>query len=267
MLTVPGDLRYGVRLLLATPRVTMAALLSLALGIGATAAIFTVVNAVILRPLPFNEPDRLVAVWETSSDNDRRSVAPANFLDWRRDARAFTELAAYDRYGVSLTGRERPERLRSVSASGNMFSMLGVQALRGRAFTGAHDAPGAAPEAMLSHGAWQRLLGGDPRAVGARLVIDNQPRTLIGVLPPSFDFFGPDVEVVLSGDRGVPSSMPLMTSDPTKIRDAHIIYVIGRLRPGVSVEQAQAEMSTIMRRLERTYPHTNTGLEIGRAHV
>ncbi|MGH8187316.1 MAG: ABC transporter permease, partial [Steroidobacteraceae bacterium] len=280
MSTLVADLKFGVRMLLATPRVTAAALLSLALGIGATAAIFTVVNAVILRPLAFVEPSRLVAVWETSADNDRRWVAPANFLDWRRDARSFTQLAAYDWYSVNLTGRrpsradgalrpglagasaaadERPERLRAGSVSGNFFSTLGVSAALGRTFTSAHDAPGSEPAVMLAHGAWQRLFGGNPNALGTTLMIDSRPHTLIGVLPQSFDFLGPDLEVITSGDRGIPNSFPIPT-DLTQVRDSHVIYVVGRLAPSASVEQAQAEMTTIMRGLERTYPQTNTGL-------
>jgi putative ABC transport system permease protein len=259
MFTLLADLKYGVRMLLATPRVTAAALLSLGLGIGATAAIFTVVNGVILRPLGFVEPARLVAVWETSPDNDRRWVAPANFLDWRRDARSFTQLAAYDTYSINLTGRERPERLRAASVSGNFFATLGISAALGRTFTDANDAPGSEPAVMLSHGAWQRLFGGRPNALGATLVIDNRPHTFIGVLPPSFDFLGPDVEAVTSGDRGIPNSFPIPT-DLTQVRDSHVIYVVGRLAPAASVEQAQAEMTTIMRRLERAYPDTNTGL-------
>ena len=279
MFTLVGDLKFGVRMLLATPRVTVTALLSLALGIGATTAIFTVVNAVILRPLPFADPDRLVAVWETSPDNNRRWVAPANFLDWRRDARSFSALAAYDLYSVNLTGRRpsredalrpglagasaaadhRPERLRAASVSGNFWSLFGVKAVAGQTFTEAQDAPGAQPVVMLTHGAWQRLFGGDSGVVGGALILDGRPHTVVGVLPPDFDFLGPDLDIVTSADRAIPSSFPGVTGDLTQNRDVHIISVIGRLRPGVSVEQAQAEMTTIMRRLEQEYP-INTGL-------
>jgi putative ABC transport system permease protein len=260
MPTLIADLKYGLRMLLATPRVTMAAVLSLALGIGATTAIFTVVNAVILRPLPFTDPERLVAVWETSPDDNRRSVAPANFLDWRRDARSFTQLAAYDRYSLNLTGRDRPERLRAASVSGNFFMTLGVQAAVGRAFTPAEDVPNAQPLAMLTYGAWERLFGADPGALGRTLILDNRPHVLAGILPRSFDFFGPDVEIVTSGDRGVPRSLGLIPGDITENRDVHIIYVLGRLRSGVSAEQADAELKAVMRRLEQAYPDFNSRL-------
>ena len=260
MSTFLGDLKYGVRMLLATPRVTLAALLSLALGIGATAAMFTVVNAVIVRPLPFVDAERLVAVWETSPENNRRWVAPANFLDWRRDARSFTQLAAYDRYSVNLTGRERPERLRAASVSGNFFPTLRVQAAAGRTFGDAEDEPLAQPLAMLSHAAWQRLFAGDLQALGSSLVLDGRAYTLVGILPRSFEFLGPDIEVVTSGHRGIPRALPELPGDLTQLRDVHVIYVVGRLRNGVSVEQANAELTTIMRRLEQMYPQTNRRL-------
>jgi putative ABC transport system permease protein len=260
MSTLIADLRYGIRMLIVSPRVTIAALLSLSLGIGATAAIFTVVNAVILRPLPFARPERLVAVWETSRDDNRRWVAPANFLDWRKDARSFSHLAAYDTYNVNLTGRERPERLRAVSASGNIFTTLGVRPAAGRVFTDAEDAPGATPVAILSHGAWDRLFARDPGALGRTLVLDGRAHVVVGVLPPSFAFFGPDIDVVMSGDRGVPRGLAAMFADVTQLRDVHVIFVVGRLHDGVSADQAQAELMTIMRRLERAYPATNTGL-------
>jgi putative ABC transport system permease protein len=260
MPTFLGDLKYGVRMLLAAPRVSGAAVLSLALGIGATAAIFTVVNAILLRPLPFPEPDRLVAVWETSPDTDRRWVAPANFLDWRSDAPAFLQLAAYDRYQVNLTGRERPERLRSASVSGNFFATLGVQAALGRTLTAAEDAVDAPPVAMLSHHGWRRLFGADPAAIGRTIVLDSRPHLIVGILPEAFDFLGPDIEVVTSGDRGVPNALRSMFADVTQLRDVHTIYVVGRLRSGATVEQAQAQLTAIMRRLEQMYPDTNSRL-------
>src|SRR5918999_1334020 len=163
MFTLFADLRYGVRMLRNTPRVTVAALLSLALGIGANTAMFTVINAVMLKPLPYPEPDRLVMVWETASDNDRRWAAPANFIDWRRDARSFEALAAWDEVSVNLTaiegrgGSVKPERLRGISASGNLFQILGVKPTLGRTLTVADEAPGAPLAAVLTEGLWQRL--------------------------------------------------------------------------------------------------------------
>jgi len=260
MSTLFSDLKYAIRMMLAAPRVTAAALLSLALGIGATAAIFTVVNAIMLRPLRFVEPDRLVAVWETSPDNNRRWVAPANFLDWRRDARSFVQLAAYGWYSVNLTGRDRPERLRAASVSGNFFATLGVQPALGRTFADAEDAPGAPRVAMLTHGAWQRLFGGDGNALGRTLVLDGHPYTLVGILPKAFDFLGPDVEIVTSADRGIPRVFGMVPGDSTQNRDVHLLYAVGRLHDGISIEQAQADMAAVMRRLEQAYPEMNKNL-------
>ena len=258
MFTLLSDLRFGIRTLASSPRVTLAALLSLALGIGANTAMFTVIDAVMLEPLPYADPDRLVMVWETAPDNDRRWAAPANFIDWRRDARAFDGLAAWDEVSVNLTGRERPERLRAVSASGNLFDVLGVQPALGRAFTMADEAPDAPPVALLTHGLWQRMFGASPGVLGQTLVLDGRAFTIVGVLPSDFGLVE-EIELYLSGERGVPRSYPF-PGDITQVRDSHLIFVVGRLSPGVQVDQAQAEMSTIMRRLEQAYPDTNKNL-------
>ena len=268
MFTFLGDLRYGARMLVNTPRVTVAALLSLALGIGANTAMFTVINALMLKPLPYADPGRLVMVWETAPDSNRRPVAPANFIDWRRDAQSFESLAAWDQINVNLTGVgnptgagagfSRPERLVAISASGNLFDLLGVGATLGRAFTMADEAPDAPRVAALTYGLWQRLFAGSPSVLGKTLMIDGRPATIVGVLPRDFELAA-DIDIYLTGDRGVPRAFPF-PGDITQVRDSHIIAVAGRLKPGVSVEQAQAEMTTIMRGLERAYPGTNTNL-------
>ncbi len=271
MFTVLGDLRYGVRMLLHTPRVTVAALLSLALGIGANTAMFTVIDAVMLQPLPYAEPDRLVMVWETAPDSNRRPVAPANFIDWRREAISFDGLAAWDEVSVNLTGIgagsslggggfTRPERLNAISASGNFFDILGVRATLGRALTMADDAADAPLVAVLTHGLWERLFGAQQSALGRTLTLDGNPVTIVGILPPDFAF-AQEIDLYLSGDRGVPRAHPF-ASDITQIRDAHIISVTGRLKRGVDARQAQAEMTTLMRRLEAAYPATNTNLGV-----
>jgi putative ABC transport system permease protein len=260
MSTLASDLKYALRMMLAAPRVTATALFSLALGIGATAAIFTVVNAIMLRPLRFVEPERLVAVWETAPDNHRRWVAPATFLDWRREARSFSHLAAYREYTVNLTGRDRPERLRASSVSGNFFATLGVGAAVGRTFTADEDAPTAQTVALLSHGAWQRLFAARADAVGGTLVLDGRPFAVVGILPQSFDFLGPDLDLVTNGDRGIPRVFGMVPGDATQLRDVHLLHVVGRLREGASLEQAQAEVATINRRLEHENPHTNAKL-------
>jgi len=278
MSTLLADIRYAGRMLAATPRVTVAALISLALGIGANTAMFTVINAVMLKPLPYANADRLVAVWETAPDSGRRWAAPANFMDWRRDTRSFEALAAYDEIGVNMTASgpaadspadrrlseggsgpsTRPERLRAVSSSGNLFDVLGVAPALGRSFTTADEAPGAPQVALLTQGLWHRLFAGSSDAVGRVLTLNGRPFTIIGILPADFAL-DRDADLYITGDRGIPQSYPF-PGDITQVRDSHLISVIGRLKDGVSVEQAQAEMSTIMRRLAQDYPQTNTML-------
>ena len=162
--------------------VALAATVSLGLGIGANTAIFSVLNAVVLRPLPFPGADRLVAAWETSADNPERWVAPANFLDWVRDARSFASLAAFDSFSATLTGRGESERLRAAGASGTFFTTLGVRAAAGRTLLPADDAPGANAVAVLTNGLAERLYGHAATAVGSELTLDGRPHTVVGVL-------------------------------------------------------------------------------------
>jgi predicted permease len=243
---------------------TLAAVASLALGIGANTAIFSVLNAVVLRPLPFPQAERLVAVWETSADNPERWVAPANYLDWRREARAFASLAAYDSFSTNLTGRGEPERLRAAGASGDFFTTLGVQAAHGRTLLPPDDEPGAERVAILTHGLWQRLFGGSSAAVGQTLVLDGRPHVVSGVLPERFRMPTMEqVEIWVNGDRGIPRSFPF-PGDITTVRDSHILFVVGRLADGASAQSARAELSAIMARLADRFPDTNAGLG---AHV
>lgn len=254
-----NDLRLGLRLFARHPFLSAAAVASLALCIGANTAIFTVLNAVVLRPLPYPDADRLVVAWETSADNPRRWVAPANFLDWQRDSRSFAELAAFDSFAANLTGRGEPERLRAAGASGTFFSVLQTPAARGRTLLPSDDEPGAAPVAVLTDGLWQRLFGGAD-AVGQTLVLDGRPHEIVGVLPADFVMpMMPDVELWVGSDRGIPRSFPF-PGDITTVRDAHLLYTVGRLAPGISRDTAQAELATIMMRLAERHPDTNAGL-------
>jgi putative ABC transport system permease protein len=255
-----ADVRRGIRLFARHPGLTLAAVCSLALGIGANTAIFSVLNAVVLRPLPFQDADRLVAVWETSADNPTRWVAPANYLDWRRDARSFASLAAYDSFSANLTGRGEPERLRAAAASGDFFTTLGVQPALGRTLLPSDDAAATQAVAVLTQGLWRRLFGGASTAVGETLILDGRPHVVAGVLPehvrmPTLD----DVEIWVNGDRGIPRSFPF-PGDITAVRDSHILFVVGRLAEGASAQRARAELSAIMVRLAEKHPDTNTGL-------
>ncbi len=263
------DLRLALRLCLRHPVLSLAAVASLALGIGANTAIFTVLNGSVLQPLSYGDPDRLVVVWETSQDNARRSVAPANFLDWRRELASkadagrpapFEGLAAFDDFAATLTGQFEAQRVRAVSASANFFEVLRVSAQLGRVPAAAEDQATAAPVAVLTDGLWYRLFGGSPSAIGQTLVINGITFTIVGVLPQRFDLqMVPGAEVWLTGDRGIPRSFPF-PGDVTTVRDSHIVAVIGRLARGTTREQAQARVTSVMAELSERYPSTNAGL-------
>src|SRR5687767_4305776 len=254
------DLRLALRLCLRHPLLSLTAIGSLALGIGANTAIFTVLNGSVLQPLPYPEPERLMVVWETQADNQRRYVAPANFLDWRRAASAFNGVAAFDEFSATLTGHGEAQRLRTVSASANFFDVLGVQARFGRVMVADDDRPNATRVAVLTDGLWHRLFGGSAQAIGQTLILNGVPHTIVGVLPASFAMpMAASAEIWITGDRGIPRSFPF-PGDITAVRDSHIIAVIGRLAPGATREQAQAQLTGVMTELSSRHPDTNSGL-------
>jgi putative ABC transport system permease protein len=248
------DLRFALRRLLRAPGFTAAAVICLALGIGANTAIFTVINAVLLRPLPFEEPERLVGVWEANSlrRSERNVVAPANYLDWVSDNAVFSAMSAVYDMSASLAGSGQPEEVPVQSATAGLFQLLGLRPELGRVFSDADDAPGAPDVAVLSHGLWVRRYGGDPTVVGSAVRLDGKPFTVIGVMPPETRTFGvqprPDLWIPLGLD---PSENYRETS-------GRFLRAAARLKPGVTIERAQAELSTIARRLETQYPDFNT---------
>ncbi|MGB7923550.1 MAG: ABC transporter permease, partial [Pyrinomonadaceae bacterium] len=248
--TLLQDLRYGVRMLWKSPVVSAVAVLALALGIGANTAIFTVVNAVLLRPLPYKDSERLVALSEDSPQIPGMSVAYPDFQDWREQSRSFEQLVAYKRTSFNLTGTEEPERLSGRTVSANFFTTLGVNPALGRNFADAEDQPGGNRVVVLSDGLWQRRFGSDPSIVGKTILLNNESYTVIGVLPRAFQFGRPtDVFVPLG-----------LEADEMTARDNHPgIYVVGLLKPGVTVESARTEMQGIASRLEQQYPETNSG--------
>src|SRR6188474_130089 len=238
------DLRLALRLCFRHPLLTLAAIGSLALGIGANTAIFTVLNGSVLRPLPYADPGNLMVVWETRADNPKRAVAPANFLDWRRETSAFSALAAFDDFTATLNGVGEAQRIHAVSASGNFFEVLGVQA----------------QIAVLTDGLWHQQYGGSADALGKTMILNGMPHTIVGVLPRSFDMqMVAGGEVWMTGDRGIPRSFPF-PGDLTAVRDSHIIAVVGRLAKGSTREQAQAQLTSVMSALSGRYPSTNAGL-------
>ncbi len=242
------DLRYGVRCLRNSPAFSAVAILTLALGIGANTAMFSVVDSVLLRPLPYQDSNRLVVVWEKPPRGDRNVASAANFLDWREQNRVFTNLVALSMGSFNLSAKDAAERVDGLRVSWDYFDVLGARPMLGRSFIAEDDRPGAARVAVISHALWQRKFGGDPQVIGRAQTVDGGKCSIIGVMPPQFRFFGkPDMWMPLALDRA------------TVTRDFHFLIPIARLRPGVSLAQARAEMKGIARNIERAYPKSNKG--------
>ncbi|MBV9927382.1 MAG: ABC transporter permease [Acidobacteria bacterium] len=250
------DLRYGVRTLWKNKSFTAVAVVALALGIGANSAIFSVVNTVLLRPLPYKEPERLVMVWEDNSKigYPRDTPAPANYADWRDQNQVFEGMAATADQSFNLTGAGEPERFDGKRVSANFFSLLGVEPQLGRGFMPEEDLNGANRVVVLSHGLWQRRFGSDAGLLGKTVTLNGEPYTVVGVMPQGFQFLNEDVGM------WVPIAF---TPQQANNRNSHYLKVVARLRPGVTVERAQAEMSTIATRLQQQYPDANTDLGAG----
>ncbi|HKI10926.1 MAG TPA: ABC transporter permease [Candidatus Acidoferrum sp.] len=248
--TLLQDLRYGLRMLRKNPSFTAVAVLTLALGIGANTAIFSVVNAVLLRSLPYKDSDRLVIVWEQNPSRGWTTniVSAANFLDWRRQNTVFAALGAVDATSFNLAGADEPIEIGGERVTANLFSLLGVQPIRGQGFQLENDVPGSTPVAIVSYGLWQRRYGGDPGLVGRPITLDGQSYQVVGIMPPNFSdvyttFLKTNAQVWISG---------LRLSDPG--RTDHQFLALARLKPGVTLSQAQTEMDTIASRIEMQYP-------------
>jgi putative ABC transport system permease protein len=250
------DVRYGIRLLFSTKLTTAAAIVSLALGIAGTTAMFSVVDSVLLRPLPYAGPDRLVMVWATSKFGTRGSLSPADFLDYRNDARLVEGMASISASSMSLTGDGDPEQVRVQTVSGNFFTLLGVPALAGRTFVPRDDEPDAREQAMLGEGLWKKRYGQRGDIIGRQITLAGRRVEVVGIVPARFRFDTP-ADVWLLGHRGVPRGAAAL-GDMTKNRDISILTVVGRLRPGVAMQSAQAELDAIAARLKRMYPIWNT---------
>jgi putative ABC transport system permease protein len=250
MTTLLQDLRYAFRLLAKSPGFTAIAVLTLALGIGANTAIFTVVNAVLLRPLGFRDPTRLVLVAEKSS-YATISTSYQNYVDWRDQSHSFESLEATRGTTITLTGAGEPERLNARMATSPLFSLLGVNAVLGRTFIAQEDRAGGAPVVVLSYGLWQRRFGGSREILGKSITLDSQPYSVVGVLPSGFELLQP-------ADVFLPFH-PWAKTLPDDRNWHPGIFVIGRLKEGISREQGRTEMVAITKRLEEQYPLYNTG--------
>ncbi len=253
METLLRDIRYGIRSLVKRPGFTVVALIALALGIGANTAIFSLVNAVLLTPLPFAEPDRLVWMWgNIRNGGNRASVAPLDFLDYRKENKTFEEFAASFSIplALNLTGSGEPERLSAAAVTGNYFQALGAKPALGRIFLLENERPGGDQVAVLSYGLWQKRFGGEHGIIGKTVTLDGTAREVIGVMPQHFSF-------PLAAALWVPINFDF--SPEMKQRKAHFMRPIGKLKEGVTIAQAQADLDAIARRLEEQYPATNTG--------
>jgi putative ABC transport system permease protein len=255
--TLVQDLRYGIRVLLKSPGVTLIALLALALGIGANTAIFSVVNAVLLRPLPYDQPEQLVVVWRTTPKRGivQGSSSYLNFADYRAQNSSFASLAAYNSISSALAGRETPEQIQGIRASADFFNVLGTSPLLGRTFAPDDERAGGAPGVVISYGMWQRRFGSDPSIIGRQIMLDGRSKSIIGVMPAGFQF-----QFV----NDPPEFWEPMTPDDelNKQRGANYLQVLGRLKAGVALEQAEAEMKGIAGRLEQQYPDANAGRSV-----
>ncbi|HEV3254237.1 MAG TPA: ABC transporter permease [Candidatus Acidoferrales bacterium] len=255
METLWKDLRYGLRMLAKSPGFAAVAVLTLALGIGANTAIFSVVNAVLLRPLPFPDSDRIVMVWELDPNREvtRGIASPAEFLDWRKQNHVFSHISAWRAWFYNLTGNGEPEQVLGIRASYDFFDVLGVHPALGRAFLPEEETPGRDQVVVISDGLWVGHFGADPRVIGQSILIDDKPVTIIGVLPRGFSLAG------TSRDFGV--WMPMSFDTAQLRRGDHTVLVSARLKPGVTMLQAQAEMAAIMHGLQEQY-HVDEGLGV-----
>ena len=250
--TLFQDVRFSLRALLKKKSFAVVAILTLTLGIGATTAIFSVVNGVLLRRLPYRDEARVVTLWQTNLKNgvEREETSPANFLDWRDRVSSCEAIAAAEPFGHSLLDQGEPEAFRSWVVSAGFFDILGVPALYGRTFLPEEYTAGKAQVVVLGYGLWQRRFGSDPKLIGQKLTLNGQPHTVVGIMPPEFQY---------------PAGRELWAPRPPRENDAQIrggsyIHVIGRLKPGRTVEQAQAELQAIAAQLAQAYPRTNANV-------
>ena len=262
--TARQDVRYAVRALRKNPAYAVVAIATLAIGIGAGTTVYSVAGAVLLRPLPYADPDRLVRVFETNPLKGwtRNIASPANYADWKKQATVFTDIAAYEQFNsngsgasdVFLTGFGEPQGLKSLGVTGNLFRVLGAAPLLGRTFTDDETFEGKGRVVVLSYGVWQGLFAGDPAIIGKPVVLSGRTYDVVGVMPRDFFFPGRDVQVWV----------PVAYAPAVFVRNRrpHYLGVIARQRPGVSLARAQQEMDTIARGLERQYPDTNTQMGV-----
>ncbi|HMJ06622.1 MAG TPA: ABC transporter permease [Chthoniobacterales bacterium] len=249
------DLKYAWRMLLKTPGFTIIAVLTLALGIGANSAIFSVVETVLLRPLSFPQPNQLVMIWgnTTSEPNLRETDSFPDFFDYRTQSQSFAAMAAYSGAGTVLTGAGEAQELEGVAVGGDFFDVLGARPILGRGFTPEESKAGAPNVVVIGHGLWQRAFASDPKIIGQQVMLAGRPYTLLGVMPADWNF-----PVGAAQSEFIMPLEPLVAAQVPQ-RGSHFLRLIGRLKPGITPRQAQSEMEPIAARLRQQYPDTNLG--------
>jgi predicted permease len=258
MTTLVQDLRYAIRVLVKSPAFSAIAILTLALGIGANTALFSVVNGVLLNPLPYSNPSQLVAIYEKTSDFTHSSIAYPNFLDWVREQHSFSALAAFRPEDFNLTGMGEPERIRAEMVSASFFPILGVQPVAGRLFGAKEDVAGAQPVALISTGLWSRKFGSSPDTIGKTVTLNGKGYAIIGIVPGNFRYQSGNFH---TSDIYVPIGQ---WNDPT-FRDRRVgmgTDAVGRLAPGVTFSEAKQEMAAIAQHLAEIYPDADTGKSV-----
>ena len=256
METLLKDIRYAVRGLVKRPGFTVIALLTLALGIGANTAIFSVVNAVLLRPLPFRDPEQVVIVWEDASfaGFPHNTPAPANYIDWKNQNQSFSDMAASAEVSFNITGDGDPERVTAFAVTHNFFPLFGVQPLLGRSFLPEEDRPGGNKVIVLSYSLWQSRYGGDAHVLNRDIQLNGVKHTVVGVMPASFQFLESEVRL------WVPLALD---QEDMANRGGHYLNVVARLKPGVALSQAQADMNGVMRRIATDHPEETFDGKVG----
>ena len=253
--TLLQDIRYGARMLLKNPGVTMIVIIALALGIGANTAIFSVVNAVLIRPLPYPESERLIFLNEKSPNLDEMSISYPNFLDWRAQNQTFEKIGVYNRASYNLTGTGEAERIVTGQVSADLFSVLRVNAAQGRVFTNDEDKPGGAPVVVLSYPLWQRRFGGQSSILNQNITLNSKSYTVIGIMPQTFAYPSRAEMWVPVGQLSDQPSWQQRGNHPG-------LYGVARLKPGATFEQADADMNNIAANLEKQYPDSNAATRV-----
>jgi putative ABC transport system permease protein len=256
MHTILQDVGYGLRMLRRHSGFALTTILTLMLGIGANSAIFSVVSAALLRPLPYKDPGRLVALWDTFPryTSDGIPVTYQNFRDWRSQNQVFEDVAAFRVQNFNLIARGEAEQVTAARVTAAYFPLLGIQPAQGRSFLGSEFEPGGNPVVILSHGFWQRRLGGGADIIGGIVTIERNPYTIVGVMPSGFNPSFPCPTMV---DRDPELWIPFIPGRGENSRVEHILGALARLKPGVSLSQAQANMAAISNSLQQQYPSDN----------